>query len=166
MQNFPPLPPYQFFWNWIKCFNSEKPTALQAKRQATTWLLFQAPGWTSVDFEHQGVFYSLISFLSSAPHNWKLSFKFDLELSTPGSCLWRRNKNGCRKHTFAVHAANVNGKKNNNLSSTKCVRRDLERYIHADMSFPLGIAKANKRKEKNKWGITTTKPQSIRCQAV
>lgn len=111
MQNFPPLAPYQFFWNWNKCFNSKKPAALQAERQAVTWLLFQATGWASVDFEHQGVFHSLISFLSSAPHNWKLSFKFALELSTPGSSLWKRNKNGCRKHTFAVHAANVNGKK-------------------------------------------------------
>lgn len=149
MQNFPTLPPFQFFWNWNKCFNSKKPTALQAKRQATTWLLFQAPGWTSVDFEHQGVFYSLISFLSSAPHNWKLSFKFDLELSTPGSCLWRRNKNGCRKHTFAVHAANVNGKKKQLPVINQMCQKKPRKIYSCRYVFPFGDSQS-KQTEREK----------------
>lgn len=149
MQNFPPLAPYQFFWNWNKCFNSKKPAALQAERQAVTWLLFQATGWASVDFEHQGYF--IPSLASLVLHLTTESFPSSLLWNSPHlDPLYGRETRTVAGNIHLLYMLQMlMEKKNNNyLSSTKCVKRDLERYIHVDISFPLGTAKANKRKEK------------------
>lgn len=147
MQNIPPLPLYQFFWNWNKCFNSKKLAALRREASCdmvvvSGYRLNKCGLWPFARVFHSSLA-SLVLHLTTE----SFSFKFDLELSTPGPCLWRRNKNGCRKHTFAVHAANVNGKKTQQLTFINQMCQKGPRKIYScRYIFPFGDSQSKQTK--------------------